>query len=263
MNAAGAPSGDTAVLVAFDGVTLGYGTRIVLRDVRLDVRRGERWFLLGPNGEGKSTLIRALLGSLPPRSGRLATHPELEGYRRIGFVPQRCDPNPSMATTLGEFVELGLTGLRVPRGERRERLAEALKRVGLEGRAKGDYWSLSGGQRQRALLARALIRRPLLLVVDEPTNGLDWAAEAALLETLGRLNREECLTPIFVTHHLALALRHATHAALFHEGTVRAGPAGEIVTAANLERVYGRPVELEGGRLGAVRTAEASPGGRA
>ena len=89
MSDANAPSGAGVVLVAIDGVTLGYGARVVLRDVRLEVWRGERWFLLGPNGEGKSTLIRALLGSLPPQSGRLSTHWELQGYQRIGFVPRR------------------------------------------------------------------------------------------------------------------------------------------------------------------------------
>jgi len=251
------------VLVLIEGVTLGYGARVVLRQVSLEVRRGERWFFLGPNGEGKSTLIRTLLGSLPPRTGRLTTHWTLQGHRRIGFVPQRCDLNPSVATTVGEFVELGLAGLRVMAADRGARLREALDWVGLAGRDEHDYWSLSGGQRQRVLVARALIRRPLLLIVDEPTNGLDWAAEEALLETLARLNREQRLTLVFVTHNLTLALCHATHAAIFHGGSVRAGEVSAIMTNPNLEAAYGMPIELDRGRVGAARARGAGEGGGA
>lgn len=261
MNAGAGVDKAAVVLVSIDGVTLGYGAHVVLRDVHLEVRRGERWFLLGPNGEGKSTLIRAFLGSLPPRGGRLSTHSELKGHQRVGFVPQRCDLNPSVATTVGEFVELGLTGLQTSSAQRRERLTEALQLVGLDGRVSCDYWALSGGQRQRALLARALIRRPLLLIVDEPTNGLDWAAEEALLETLGRLNREQRLTLVFVTHNLTLAFRHATHAAIFHGGAVNAGTAETIITGANLEQAYGMPIELDRGRIGAARAAASLKGG--
>jgi len=251
------------MLLQTEDVSLGYGARVVLEHVDMEVRRAERWFLIGPNGEGKTTLIRALLGSLPPRSGRLVLHPDLEGRRRVGFVPQRCNLNPSMATTLGEFVELGLAGLHVTKSERHERLKAAVTCVGLGGRAASDYWSLSGGQRQRALVARALIRRPLLLIVDEPTNGLDWAAEEALLETLGRLNREQHLTLVFVTHNLALAFCHATHAAIFHKGTVRAGPAAGIITGDNLETAYGMPIELDRGRIGAADRHGAGEGKRA
>jgi len=248
------------ILLQTKSVSLGYGTRVVLEQVDLEVRRAERWFLIGPNGEGKTTLIRALLGSLAPRGGQLVLHPDLEGHRRVGFVPQRCDLNPSVATTVGEFVELGLAGLHVPKAERYERLDEALMYVGLGGLSASDYWSLSGGQRQRALLARALIRRPLLLIVDEPTNGLDWAAEESLLETLGRLNQEQHLTLVFVTHNLTLAQCHATHAAIFHKGTVRAGPAAEIITGAHLEKAYGMPIELERGRIGAAQQSTGAGG---
>jgi ABC-type cobalamin/Fe3+-siderophores transport system ATPase subunit len=107
-----------------------------------------------------------------------------------------------------------------------------------------DLWSLSDGQRQRVLVARALARNPLLLVMDEPTNGLDVASEAALLEYVAKLNHEQALSVLLVSHNLTTAARYATHAALFHDQRVKAGPALQILTAENLEHVYGTRLEV-------------------
>jgi ABC-type cobalamin/Fe3+-siderophores transport system ATPase subunit len=107
-----------------------------------------------------------------------------------------------------------------------------------------DYWSLSGGQRQRALLARAVVRRPGLLILDEPTNGLDLSTEDAFLRLLADLNREEHLTLFFVTHDIAIAARYATHLALFRSGSVESGPREQVLNPATLERVYGVGVEV-------------------
>src|SRR5512139_2311804 len=139
------------------GLTLGYGRRTILRDVNLQVHPGELWFFLGPNGHGKSTFLHAVLGLLQPKAGRLWLHPERARRDRVGFVPQRCDLNPSLPTTVQEFVLLGLVGLRAPAEDRSQRLVWALEKVGLGGLGTRDYWSLSGGQRQRALVARALV----------------------------------------------------------------------------------------------------------
>ena len=108
------------VLLKATGLSLGYGRRMILQAVDLSVSPGEFWFFLGPNGEGKTTLVRAILGALPPRSGRLWLDPELGRRERIGFVPQRCDINPTLPTTLGEFTTLGLVGIAAPAHERRE-----------------------------------------------------------------------------------------------------------------------------------------------
>lgn len=230
--------GEEAIIQA-QGLRLGYGPLTVLERVDLGVRQGEFWFLLGPNGAGKSTLVSALLGMMPLRAGHIRRHPELAGRQRLGFVPQGCALNPSLPTTVREFVLLGLVGLRTTAGERAERLNWALAKLGLAGIARASYWTLSGGQRQRALVARALIRRPTLLIMDEPANGLDLAAETALLEYLARMNREENLTILCVSHNLASAFRYASHVALFHGGGVQGGPAAEILTSDNLQRVYG------------------------
>jgi ABC-type Mn2+/Zn2+ transport system ATPase subunit len=244
-------AGDHEVIVRTAGLRLGYGRRVVLTHVDFRMRLGEFWFFLGPNGEGKTTLLRAILGILRPQSGQLWVHPELGQRQRIGFVPQRCDINPTLPTTVREFVLLGLVGIDTDRREAAVRLGWALERVGLGGLEGKDYWSLSGGQRQRALVARALVRRPSVLILDEPTNGLDLAAEDAVLRFLAELNHKQQQTLLFVTHNLAIAARYATHIALFHAGEVVSGSRQEVLNRQTLERIYGVAVEVSANQSGA------------
>jgi ABC-type Mn2+/Zn2+ transport system ATPase subunit len=228
----------TDVLLAVDGVTLRYGATTVLRDVDLEVRAGQFWFLLGPNGEGKTTLLRAILGELRPAAGSIRLHPALEDRSALGFVPQRCDANPILPTTVREFVTLGLVGIRADRTDRQSRLAWALEHAGLAGLAERSYWALSGGQRQRALVARALVRRPRLIILDEPTSNLDFLVEGAILDALADLNRQEHTAVLFVTHAIHLADRYATQVALFRGGAVESGPAAGLLRPEHLARVY-------------------------
>jgi ABC-type Mn2+/Zn2+ transport system ATPase subunit len=228
-------------LIRARDLTLGYGDAPVLRRVNLEIRAGEYWFLVGLNGTGKTTFVRALFDLVAPAAGTLSIDPARAGRDRIGFVPQRSMLNASVPTTVRELVLLGLVGLTLPARERADRLAAALADVGLEGREHADYWSLSGGQRQRVLLARALARRPNVLVLDEPETGLDPAAEERLLTLLERINRERGVTMLYVSHDLENVRRHASHVALFRDGTIHAGPVDEVLTHANLERTYGVP----------------------
>jgi ABC-type Mn2+/Zn2+ transport system ATPase subunit len=227
----------TPVLRAED-LELGYAARRVLADVSLEIHPGQFWFFLGPNGRGKTTLVRALLGTLKPRSGRLERPAGFADARSIGFVPQRVDLNTSLPASVRDLVLLGLVGLGLRREEERTRLAESLARVGLEGFERREFRSLSGGQRQRVLLARALARRPALLYLDEPTNGLDPASEERFLEELDRL-RADGMSLVFVTHVVPLAARHATHVALFHDGRVEAGTRETLFTEERLTATYG------------------------
>ena len=248
------------IILKATGLTVGYARRTVLESVTLECRKGEFWFFIGPNGSGKTTLIRAMLGILRPHAGQLWLHPELAHPEGIGFVPQRCDLNPALPTTVREFVVLGLVGIRLGTKEEAERLEWVLYKVGLDGMAGRDYWSLSGGQRQRALVARALVRRPSLLILDEPTNGLDLSTEDSFLRLLANLNREEHLTIFFVTHDIAIAARYATHLALFRSGSVESGPREQMLNRTVLERVYGVGVEVIRNPSGAVAVQVFPPG---
>jgi zinc transport system ATP-binding protein len=191
--------------------------------VDLEVRSGEFWFVIGPNGAGKSTLLRALLGTLPLLAGEIMRHPQLSARERLGFVPQRSGLCPALPTSVREFVSLGSVGLRRSRSERQADLAWALSRSGLAGMEARNFWSLSGGQRQRALVARALVRRPSLVLLDEATEGMDAHSEAAFLSTLAELRRELGATLLFVSHRLDLAARHASHIAWVTAGTLHSG----------------------------------------
>jgi ABC-type Mn2+/Zn2+ transport system ATPase subunit len=245
------PDGDESLLRA-SSLRLGYGHRTILDSVDFEVHAGEFWFLIGPNGQGKTTLLRAILGRLAPQAGRITRRGDFARYDRIGFVPQQCSLNPTLPTTVREFVSLGLVGIRASRREQDERLSESLEKVELGGKAKHDYWSLSGGQQQRALVARALIRRPGILVADEPTSGLDLSVETSLLQSLWELNRAERLTVIMVMHDLAVAARFATHVALVHNTRVEAGPAREILCRDKLELAYQVPVDVQQDESGGV-----------
>jgi ABC-type Mn2+/Zn2+ transport system ATPase subunit len=175
---------DHEVIVKTTRLRLGYGQRVMLAQVSVEIGAWEFWFFLGPNGEGKTTLLRAMLGMIRPQAGQLWVHPELGHRQCIGFVPQQCDINPTLPTTVREFVFLGLVGIHTNRNDEALRLEWALDKVGLSGLGEKDYWSLSGGQRRRALVASALVRRPSVLMLDEPTNGLDLAAEDAVLRSV-------------------------------------------------------------------------------
>lgn len=220
--------------------TVGYGSEPVLRTVDWEIRAGDMWFLLGRNGSGKTTLLRAVLGLLPLSSGAIERDPTHASRERTGFVPQRCELSPALPTTVREFVLLGLVGLPVPRAERAARLAEALASTELGGLGERSYWSLSGGQRQRALVARALVRRPALLIFDEPTEGLDAPSEAAFLDLVDRLRREHGATVLFVTHRLATAAGRATHLALVADGSLTAGPRDSMLRRPELAETFGR-----------------------
>jgi zinc transport system ATP-binding protein len=237
-------------LLSFRHLDLGYGTKRVLQDVHFEVHEGELWFFVGPNAEGKTTLLRAVLGEISPLRGEVVFGSGNEIQEHIGFVPQRCNLNPTLPTTVREFVSLGFAGVRLGNREKAERLSSALERVGLAGLLKEDYWALSGGQRQRALVARALVRKPRLLVLDEPTKGIDISAETRFLRFLLDLNDRDRLTVIFVAHNLNIAARYGTHVALFGAGKVLAGENHRVLTSENLERTYGVPMTAQNGSDG-------------
>jgi len=241
-------------------LTLGYGRKVVLSRLNFEIRPGEFWCLLGSNGAGKTTLIKALLGALRPKRGQLLTREEFRRKNRVGYVPQQIELNATLPTTVTEFVQAGLVGVKTDPQMRRQRMDVVIEKVGLKSSRKVNFWALSGGQQRRALVARALIRNPQLLIVDEPIAGLDFAAAEGLMQLITELNQEIGITVVFVTHDLQLAADRSSHVAMFRGGEMAAGPTDALLTSEELLRTYGVPVEVretDGRRLISRSTVEA------
>ena len=224
--------------------TFAYGRNIILESVEMQIHDSEFWCFIGPNGEGKTTLIKALLGALRPKGGLIRLRPDFARRTRIGFVPQNCDLNPTVPTTIQSFVIQGTAGLPVVETKLKQRVQKSLEVMGIQHIRDRSIWKVSGGQRQRAMVARALVRDPLLMIVDEPTAGLDLAASSGLLKTITELNRQHGITVIFVTHDLQLAGHHASHVAVFKNRRVTCGPVAEALTGENLGNAFGVPTEV-------------------
>jgi len=224
--------------------TFAYGRNIILESVEMQIHDSEFWCFIGPNGEGKTTLIKALLGALRPKRGLIRLRPDFARRTRIGFVPQNCDLNPTVPTTIQSFVIQGTAGLPVGESKLKQRVQKSLEVMGIQHIRDRSIWKVSGGQRQRAMVARALVRDPLLMIVDEPTAGLDLAASSGLLKTITELNRQHGITVIFVTHDLQLAGHHASHVAVFKNRRVICGPVAEALTGENLGNAFGVPTEV-------------------
>ena len=210
--------------------------------------------MVGPNGGGKTTLVRALLGALPLLAGRLVRREAV----RVGYVPQRDHVDPVWPFTAGEVVLMGGCRRSAPRGgpapTDREEVRRALARVGIEHLAGLAYGELSGGQRQRTLIARALAANPELLVVDEPTNGMDPAAELAAMDLLRDLHEGGKRAIVMVSHRLDAVANYARSLAFVDKDQrlFRVGAIDEMLRPEALGALYGRPVavrELEGRRV--------------
>ena len=233
-----------APLVTFDRATLGYGRRAVLTAISFEIPEGDFLGLVGPNGAGKTTILRALLGSLEPLGGTVTRVPTL----RFGYVPQRDQVDYSFplkvldVVMMGRYDRIGLG--RRPTADDRRRAHEALEHVGSDGLADRALADLSGGQKQRTLIARALVGEPNVLVLDEPTNGMDLVATTQILGLVRELHERDGLTVLMVSHALNEVANYVERIALVVEGGFRVGTTDEIMTEQALTRMYGIPVEV-------------------
>lgn len=182
-------------LISADHICVRYGTDEVLHDISLKVDAGEIVTILGPNGSGKSTLLRALLGIVPVTEGRIQRQTGL----RIGYVPQKLTVDRTMPITVRRFLSL-------PTRVTDQAAAEVLKRVGMDGSGSDQMTTLSGGQQQRVLLARALLNQPQLLMLDEPTQGLDQPGEAAFYRLIEEVRRDTGAAVLMISHDLHVVM---------------------------------------------------------
>jgi ABC-type Mn2+/Zn2+ transport system ATPase subunit len=206
----------TLPLLETKALVCGYKNKPILKGVDFTVLGGERWAVVGDNGEGKSTLLQTLIGLLEPLAGELvlSTKPS-----EMALVPQHPTRDFRMPMTIGDFVELGFfPENKTARAERKVMVDVALNRLGLHQRDV-DISILSGGQFQRAVLARALVQHPCLLFLDEPTRGLDQKSNALFMKELRCCPRHSSPAVFMVLHDLRLLKQHFSHVLWVKEGT--------------------------------------------
>lgn len=244
-----------AALIEASELCFGYGNKTVLRDVSLQVHRGEFVAIIGPNGSGKTTLLKLLTRVLRPQRGRIA----LEGHdyahisarqlaRRIAVAPQETPVLFPFSVT--EVVLMGrapyLPAFGFETHEDLEQARRAMEQTDVLHLADRAIGSLSSGEKQRAIIARALAQQPEILLLDEPTSSLDIKHQIDVYELLTGLNAANGLTVVIVSHDLNMAAQYARRMVLLREGTLyRDGPPGEVITRESIRKVYGAEVAIE------------------
>ena len=239
----------TEPLIICRDVSLGYGPAPVLSEVNWSISPGDFVGLVGPNGSGKTTLLRCLLGALKPQRGTLRrADPEPGVGLAFGYAPQEKSLDPFFPLSafdvvlMGRYQKLG-PGAR-PRASDRQAARDSLAQVGLESLAGAPFQALSGGQKQRALIARALAAEPHILILDEPTIGMDVAAEKQLMALIQSLYETRSLTIILATHNLNLVAQHARQLAILADGRLLVGEPDALLTTAQLQRLYQTEIQV-------------------
>ncbi len=240
--------------------------------VDLEIGRGEFVAVLGPNGAGKSTLLDVLLGLLPPSGGAvevLGAAPGPATARRIGYLPQRRSFDRGTRVRGRDLVRLGLDGGRwgLPLPARwsatsrtaAARVEEMIELVGAGAYASRPIGELSGGEQQRLLIAQALVRRPQILLLDEPLDSLDLSNQGAIAGLVQRISHQQGVTVLLVAHDVNPILGYLDRVVYFAAGRGLCGPPREVVSGPTLSRLYGVPIEVleaSDGRLVVVGTPE-------
>ncbi len=256
--------------VRFERASARIGGRTIWSNVSLAISPAEFVAVLGPNGAGKSTLIRAILGLQPLAAGTASVLGRRPGAAnaRIGYLPQRHTFEPGTRIRGLDLVQLGLDGARwgVPipgLGSRKRdgaRVAETIELVGATAYARRPIDELSGGEQQRLLIAQALVRRPELLLLDEPLDSLDLPNQVAVSALVRRICEEERVAVLLVAHDINPILGYLDRVVYLAGGSAVEGAPAEVITSETLSRLYGVPIEVlhaSDGRLVVVGQPEA------
>jgi len=256
--------------VRFERAAVRLGGQTVWSDVSLTVAPAEFVAVLGPNGAGKLTLIKVILGLLRLSVGTESVLGRIPGEAnaRIGYLPQRRTFDAGTRIRGLDLVQLGLDGARwgvpIPVGRDRKRtvtrVREAIELVGASAYARRPIGELSGGEQQRLLIAQALVRRPKLLLLDEPLDSLDLPNQAAVAALVQRICQEEQVAVLLVAHDVNPILSYLDGVIYFAGGRAAEGSPEQVITTETLSRLYGAPIEVlqaSDGRLVVVGQPEA------
>jgi zinc/manganese transport system ATP-binding protein len=233
-------------VLAVDGLRVGFTGRPVLDGVQFALRAGEFCGLVGANGSGKTTLLRTILGFVRPDAG--AVRIGGDNGRSVGYVPQKIALDSFMPLRARDLVGLGYDGRRLglpwPSGARRRRVDEMLAAVGATPFADQRVGDLSGGQQQRVLIAHALIRRPALLLLDEPLANLDLRSTAEIVALLRRISAEQRVAVLLSTHDMNPLLPAMDRIVYLANGRAAVGSVAEVVRTEVLSRLYGHHIDV-------------------
>jgi len=245
-------------VLSFRNASLGYGNKVVLEDLSVEIRKGDFVGVIGSNGSGKTTLLRAILGLVRPSAGSVTVRRGL----RYGYVAQRQYVDTLFPFRVIDVVRMGRAGQTRPWSRLRPKdemiIEESLEVAGIAGLKAILYRDLSGGQKQRVLIARALAADPDILLLDEPTNDMDVKGEHQVLELFQELRRKKHATIILVSHLLHVVLNYADTIVFLAGGTAHVHALEEIVRDDLLSKIYDVPVRI--GRSGKKRYVVAGDG---
>jgi ABC-type Mn2+/Zn2+ transport system ATPase subunit len=224
-------------IIKFSDVSIGYGNKIILENLNFTIKENDFIGIVGPNGSGKTTLLKTLLGNIKPLKGNIEKSP-----LRFGYVPQRDVVQPLLPYTVFDVVMMGrysLLGLfRNPSNADKVIVEDSLEKVGIHHLKDYNYNSLSGGQRQRTLIARALAVKPKVLILDEPTNGMDTPSHYSLLDLIAGLHDVNKLTILMVSHLLSDVANVVKKLILLEKDNFQVGEIDQVLSEENLKKTY-------------------------